>query len=158
MADGDPQGGGGSFLTQKWLGLPAIVWLGGAAVLAYFIMSRSSSTPANSTSGGGGQIHTGKTTVQSGAVRINVNANDDGNPQPKPPHHHHGGGGTKTFTIPKDETVGQFGEGRNWSSDTLQEVTQMKQPKGTTYAGQKLALNFPLKKGDTIARPYGKGT
>jgi hypothetical protein len=152
---------GGNFLTRKVMGIPAWVFLAGAAAIAYFLFMRNSSstTPTNSTSGGGGSIHTGKTVVEKGAVNIRVNdgtGNDGKTHQPHPPHPR--GHGTRSLTVPKDETLGQFGESRNWSADTLQEVTQLKQPKGTTYAGQKLALNFKLKKGDKVARPYGKGT
>src|SRR5580704_3058239 len=78
---------GGSFLTRKFAGIPAWVILAGVAALAYFLFMRnsgSSTAPANSTSGGGGQVHTGKTIVQSGAVKINVSGGDGGdNPQPK---------------------------------------------------------------------------
>lgn len=150
-----PEEGGGGFLSQKIMGIPAIVVIGGVAILAYFILSRNKQVPANSTSGGGGQVHTGKTVVQSGAVRINVNNNDDGNPQPKPPHKG-GGGATKSFTVPKDESLAQFGASRHWSQDTLNvDMPAFTQPKGSTYAGKKLTPDFKLKKGDKIFRPIG---
>lgn len=154
-----PEEGGGGFLSQKIMGIPAIVVIGGVAILAYFILSRNKAQPTNSTSGGGGQVHTGKTVVQSGAVRINV-SNDGDNPQPKPPHkHHHGGGGgdtTKSFTVPKDESLAEFGASRHWSQDTLNvDMPAFKQPQGSTYAGQKLGPDFKLHKGDKIFRPIG---
>lgn len=148
--------GGGGFLSQRIFGMPAIVVIGGVAILAYFILSRNKA-PAASTSGGGGQVHTGKTVVQSGAVRINV-SNDGGNPQPKPPHKKPGpgGGATKSFTVPKDESLAQFGASRHWSQDTLNvDMPAFKQPQGSTYAGQKLSPDFKLKKGDKIFRPIG---
>lgn len=61
-----PEGGtgGGSFLTQKYYGIPGIVWLGGAAVLAYFLFFRnksssSSSGSGTSSNGAGGEINIG---------------------------------------------------------------------------------------------------
>lgn len=50
------QGSGGNILTNKYFGMPGFVWLGGAALLAYFLFfhnkgSSSTSTPATGTSG-----------------------------------------------------------------------------------------------------------
>jgi LysM repeat protein len=45
------QGGGGNFFTQKYMGIPGIVWLGGAAILAYFLFFRKSSSSSGSGSG-----------------------------------------------------------------------------------------------------------
>jgi LysM repeat protein len=44
-------GGGGNFMTRKYFGLPGIVWLGGAAVLAYFLFFRNSSSSSGTASG-----------------------------------------------------------------------------------------------------------
>jgi LysM repeat protein len=58
-----PPEGGGSFLTQRFYGIPAIVWLGGAAILAYFLFFRNKSGAASpSSSGGGGTSTTGDIT------------------------------------------------------------------------------------------------
>jgi hypothetical protein len=150
---------GGSFLTRKFAGIPAWVLLAGAAAIAYFLFMRNSgSTPTNSTSGGGGQVHTGKTVVQSGAVKINVVGGDGGEePQPKPHHHHKGGGGfkTKSFVVPRDETLAQFAASRHWSQDTIADISGWKQPAGSTYAGQTLNPDMKLKKGDKIFRQLG---
>lgn len=59
------------------LGVHWLVWLGIAAVGAYFLFFRNSS--GGSTSGGGGTITTGNTTVDRGAVTIKVS---QGQPQP----------------------------------------------------------------------------
>lgn len=70
-----PQGGGGgSFLTQKYMGLPGIVWLGGAAILAYFLFFRnkSSSSSSPSSSGGGGTSTTGNITFTPPATQVTV--------------------------------------------------------------------------------------
>lgn len=150
--------GEGGFFTRKVGGMPAWVWLAGAAVVVYFLMSRKSAGNPT-TSGGGGQITTGNTRVDKGAVSVTINArgagggDDDDNPQPgpKPPPLNK----TKTFTVPKDETFGQFGESRNWSEDTFDALQNFTQPKGTTYAGKTLPLSQKLKKGDKVARPIG---
>ena len=56
-------GGGGGFMSQKFYGIPAIVWLGGAAILAYFLFFRNKSSAASpSSSGGGGTSTTGDIT------------------------------------------------------------------------------------------------
>jgi hypothetical protein len=146
---------GGSFLTRKFAGIPAWVILAGVAALAYFLFMRNQGqTPTNSTSGGGGSVHTGKTVVQSGAVKINVNGGTGGdNPQPKPPPH--GGFKTKSFTVPKDETLAQFAMSRHWSQDTISDISNWKQPTGSTYAGQTLNPDQKLKKGDKIFRQLG---
>lgn len=153
--------GEGNFFTRKMGPFPAWVWLAGAAVIAYFLFSRSKSSAGSpTTSGGGGQITTGNTKVAKGAVTVNINAkgagtggDDDDNPQPgpNPPPLNK----SKSFTVPKDETWGQFGESRNWSEDTFDALQNYPQPKGTTYAGQTLPLSKKLKKGDKVARPIG---
>ena len=57
------EGGGGGFMSQKFYGIPAIVWLGGAAILAYFLFFRNkTSSSAPSSSGGGGTSTTGDIT------------------------------------------------------------------------------------------------
>lgn len=152
--------GEGNFFTRKVGPFPAWVWLAGAAVVTYFLFTRKSTAGSPTTTGGGGSITTGNTRVQKGAVTVNISArpgsggsDDDDNPQPgptPPPLNK-----TKTFTVPKDETWGQFGESRNWSEDTFDALQNFAQPKGTTYAGQTLALDKKLKKGDKVARPIG---
>jgi LysM repeat protein len=69
-----PSSGGGSFLTTKYMGIPGIVWLGGAAILAYFLFFRnkSSSSQGSSSSGGGGTSSTGDITFTPPANRIQV--------------------------------------------------------------------------------------
>jgi hypothetical protein len=151
--------GQGNFFTRKLGGVPAWVWLAGAAVLVYFYMSRQSSTSGRpTTSGGGGSITTGPTRISKDAIRVTVNAGrgdrgEEDNDQPgHRPHRRHT---TKSFTVPKNETWGQFAESRHWSEETIDDIQNFKQPKGTTYAGKVLPLNFKLKKGDKVARPEG---
>lgn len=43
------QGSGGNILTNKYFGMPGFVWLGGAALLAYFLFFRNKSTTAAAT-------------------------------------------------------------------------------------------------------------
>jgi LysM repeat protein len=61
-------------MTQKFYGIPAIVWLGGAAILAYFLFFRnkSSSAAAPSSSGGGGTSTTGNITFTPPQVNVPV--------------------------------------------------------------------------------------
>lgn len=145
---------GGGFMSMKFMGIPAIVWIGGAAILVYFLMKHNSqsSQPTNRTSGGGGTVKTGKTVVRSGAVRIDVNGTGVGNPQPKPPH---GGFKTKSFTVPKNETLEEFGLSRHWSQDTFNDMAHFAQPSGSTYEGKTLNPDTKLKKGDKIFRQLG---
>jgi hypothetical protein len=76
--------GGGNFMTKKVMGLPIIVWVGGAALLAYiYFRSRSSASAGSpSTTGGGGTATTGGATLQKGAVQVTITQES---PQPKPP-------------------------------------------------------------------------
>ncbi|MGH9207788.1 MAG: PASTA domain-containing protein [Acidimicrobiales bacterium] len=69
-------------MTMRFLGLPAIVWIGAAAVVAFWWFSRQSggsAGQAGSATGGSGTIDTGATTIDSGAVQITVS---QGQPQP----------------------------------------------------------------------------
>jgi hypothetical protein len=91
MSPEDGAGGGmGGIFTAKIMGIPGIVWLIGAAGIAYFIFARKSSAASAgspSTSGGGGTITTGQTTIDSGAVTVSVSqggSGDTSNPQPTP--------------------------------------------------------------------------
>jgi hypothetical protein len=84
-------GGGTNFFTQKIMGIPGVVWLIGAAAIAYFLFARSSSSSGSagspSTSGGGGTITTGQTTIDQGAVQVSVSQTGPSgasNPQPTP--------------------------------------------------------------------------
>lgn len=67
----DPESPGGGM--GKPMGIPWFVWIGGAAVLAYFLFFRNSSasTPGTATDTSG-DITTGSTTLDKGAVTINV--------------------------------------------------------------------------------------
>ena len=72
--EGMQPGAGGNIFTNRIMGVPGIVWLIGAGVLAYFIFFRNKGQSAGSpsTSGGGGTITTGNTQIQKGAVTVNV--------------------------------------------------------------------------------------
>jgi len=89
----EPEGGGG-FMTQKFMGIPAIVWLLGAAAVAYFLFSRNSASSGSGSSSAGSSdtLTTGDTSVATGAVQVTVNAGGSGdtgggggNTQPSPP-------------------------------------------------------------------------
>jgi LysM repeat protein len=77
----EPGGGTGSFFQKKFLGIPAIVWLGGAAILAYlYFRSQSGSsssgttatTPSNANSG---TATTGDTTFPANAsTNLTINS------------------------------------------------------------------------------------
>lgn len=105
MPDEGGQPGAGNIFTNRIMGVPGIVWLIGAGVLAYFVFFRNKSQSAGSpsTSGGGGTISTGNTRIDKGAVTVTVqqnpnasqsetststttnsSGNSGGNPQPKP--------------------------------------------------------------------------
>lgn len=64
---------GGNFLTKKIMGMPGIVWLGGAALLAYFLFFRKGSSSSSGTSGTSGT--SGET---SGAVTFNQGTGQGG--------------------------------------------------------------------------------
>ena len=70
-------------MQSRIFGLPTIVWVLGAAVLAYLYFSHRSSQSAGSpsTPGGGGTATSGTTRIDKGAIQVTVTQN----PQPKPP-------------------------------------------------------------------------
>lgn len=70
----DPQAQQGNFLTRKYGGIPGVVWLAGAAVIAYFLFFRGKSSSANapSSSGGGGTSTTGDISLQPGTETIDL--------------------------------------------------------------------------------------
>lgn len=87
---------GGGFLTQRFFGIPAWVFLLGAAALAYWYFSRQGGIGgggASSSAGSNDTLTSGNTTVDTGAVQVTVNT---GNTQPGPPSR----GKTTTVTVP----------------------------------------------------------
>lgn len=73
----EPQGGqpqGGSFMSRRFLGIPAVVWLIGAALLAYlyFRNQSSSSTGGATSTAGSGQSTTGDITFTPGTSTVEV--------------------------------------------------------------------------------------
>lgn len=128
--------------------IPAIVWIGGAALLAYLYFSRSSSSTSGKplTGGGGGTITTGNTTIKKGAVDISVMMNGQGTGQEQPSPT--GGDTTKQIVVPKDETLGQLAKYLHWSKDTMAQVQEL-----NAVNGQELTAASKLKKGQTIVRP-----
>lgn len=73
----EPQQGGsaaGGFMSRKYMGIPAVVWLAGAAILAYlYFRNKSASSGGGATStGGGGQSTTGDIAFQPAAETIDV--------------------------------------------------------------------------------------
>lgn len=122
---------GGNIFTNRILGIPGVVWLIGAGVLAYFVFfrNRGQSAGSPSTSGGGGTITTGNTRIEKGAVTVNVSqpqtssetetepgtTKTGGQPGPKPPPRKHKGKAVKipnvsgqraAFAISDVEAVG----------------------------------------------------
>lgn len=96
-----PGAGGG---LPRPLGIPVLVWVAAAAVIAYLVFFRGKGQSAGSptTTGGGGTITTGDTTIDRGAVTVSVTqkgpaetsttTNEDQDqpqpPGPKPRRHH----------------------------------------------------------------------
>lgn len=150
--------GGGGFMTRKFMGIPAWVFLVGAAAIAYYMFSRNKTPVSNSTSGGGGSVRTGNTKVQTGAVRINVSGGTGGDEdkdhdkQPKPPHKHHGHGkggagdeALTSITVHRAGTLEQIADNRGWGADFLKDVENLNNLK----SGSK------LKKGQHLRIPKG---
>ena len=110
MSEQYPEGAPASagFMTKKFMGIPAIVWLIGAALLAYLYFRNHSGSSGGATStGGGGSSTTGNISLKSAGPTIdvvsqyaqtqtsnhNTTTNNNPpprhrthNPQPKPPH------------------------------------------------------------------------
>ena len=104
MPNGNEQGSP-NFLTQKFAGIPAWVFLVGAAVVGYLFLRNSSSSSgaggtssAGSATGGAGDTSatSGDTTIDTGAVQVTVTQSPGGSqtsgggshkkpPGPKPP-------------------------------------------------------------------------
>jgi hypothetical protein len=113
--------GGGNILTNKYFGMPGFVWLGGAAILAYFLFFRnksSSSTAATPSSGStsgetGGTINfTNPVNNTDGSTSPNgTNTPGQGgqtgtpNPQPTPVPNPSTGTSTTTSTTPATNNV-----------------------------------------------------
>jgi LysM domain len=84
MSEMPPEGGGtGSFLQKKFLGIPAIVWLGGAAILAYLYFRSQSGSSGSSSSGtsantpqnaNSGTATTGDTTFGAPTTNLTINS------------------------------------------------------------------------------------
>jgi hypothetical protein len=83
----DPPEGGQSFLTMKFMGIPALVWVAVVAGVAYWLYSRNASSTAaagSSSAGSSDTLTTGNTTVDTGAVSISIDASGNSD-QPTPP-------------------------------------------------------------------------
>lgn len=146
--------GEGNMLTRKVGPFPAWVWLAGAAVLAYFVMSRKSSTAGSpKTTGGGGSITTGPTRIAKDAVKITVNAghggdaDDQDQPGPKPPHRHKTGSTAgdqplTTITVHRAGTLKEIAGSRGWGEDFLSDVENLNalKPGSKLKKGQKLRV------------------
>lgn len=75
MSEPIPESGGGgpaapSFMSKKFMGIPAIVWLIGAVLLAYLYFRRGSG--GASSSGGGGTSTTGDISIAPATTTLNV--------------------------------------------------------------------------------------
>lgn len=68
-------GGGGNILTAKYFGLPGFVWLGGAAILAYFLFFRNKSSASTSGTTSGGTSGSGSGSETGGNITVNVPKN-----------------------------------------------------------------------------------
>lgn len=95
-----PPGGGGGLMGSKIMGIPTIVWVGGVALIVYFLFFRNSSGSASgvSTSGGGGTATSGNTTIDKGAIQVSITQGNSHQPKPpvrgrRPGHHSHLPGG-----------------------------------------------------------------
>lgn len=64
----------GNFLTHRYGGIPGIVWLAGAAAIAYFLFFRNKGGTGGgaSSSGGGGTSTTGDITLQPGTETVDL--------------------------------------------------------------------------------------
>lgn len=71
----------GNFLTKKYGGIPGVVWLAGAAVVAYFLFFRGKGSTGATSSGGGGASTTGDISITPGTSTVNVT---DSSPVPGP--------------------------------------------------------------------------
>jgi LysM repeat protein len=110
MSEMAPEGGvpgqaGGNFFTRKYMGIPGIVWLAGAAILAYFLLRGKTGTSGATSTAGSGTSTTGNITLQPGTTTIkaqygpNSSASTSGashgthnpqpHPSPRPPVKHH---------------------------------------------------------------------
>lgn len=65
--------GGGGILRQRYLGIPGVVWLAGAAFLAYFLFFRNKGSSGGGTSSSGnGQSTTGDISLTPGTTTIDL--------------------------------------------------------------------------------------
>lgn len=158
--------GGGGLMGSKIMGIPTIVWVGGIALIVYFLFfknANSGSTPTTSGNPGTNTQTTGATTLDSGAVTVTVNQTgaDDTGDQPSPPvvggGTGSGGGGSTTspneVTLPNE--IGKRGEAGQNALKALglkTKQTPARTPKGktTTITSQKPGSGTKVPKGSTV--------
>jgi hypothetical protein len=138
-----PSTSGGNILTTKYFGMPGIVWLGGAAVLAYFLFFRNKSSSASGTgtaTGSGSGSSSGETggtinfTPSSGNNWRPVN-NTDGSTSPTGTNTPGQGGQTGTPN-PQPSPTTNPSSGTSTSTSTTTATTNVTVP---NVVGQRLA-------------------
>ena len=72
MPEPAPAEGGGNFLTQRYMGIPAVVWIGGAAVLAYLLFFRNKSSAATGSTANSGTETSGTVTLNAPPTQLYV--------------------------------------------------------------------------------------
>lgn len=170
------EGGGGSFLTRKFAGIPAIVWLLGATLLAYLYFRNKNGGSASS-SGGGGTATTGDIAISPGTTTIDVRNHYSGrmhvpasnkgtppprhrtpNPQPRPhtkPPIKKQATTKRTYTVRKGDTLASIAHRYGISLAQLAHanVYVAGEVPGNHKVGQHLGTGAGLKTGQRLVIP-----
>lgn len=175
-------GGGGSFFSKKFLGIPAVIWLAGAAILAYLYFKNQSSSSGSSGSGatsssGSGQSTTGDITFTPGTSTVEVQGtnptggtttqqntttttNNSGTPNPQPtpnpkPPTKSSSGSMKTITVAKGGTLASIAKqyGIDVACLAHNNVYVTGEVPGNKKVGQPLGTGAGLKTGQRLNIP-----
>lgn len=167
----DPGAGGGSFLTRRIAGLPAIVWVGGAALLAYLLFFRGARSGSGaSSSGGGGTSSTGDVTFTPGSTSVTITGGGTAhgpvatgttgtpNPQPKPvppPRTKVTSVSHRTYTVRAGDTLKSIAAKFGISVTALAHanVYVPGEVPGDKKVGQRLGTGAGLKTGQVLVIP-----
>lgn len=160
MSEPAPESGGapggsaaGSFMSRKYLGIPAVVWIAGVALLAYMYFRRKSTASGGgaTSTGGGGTSTTGDIAFQPAAETIDVQGQYG-------PNTISGTDTTQGGNTGGGNTSGSTSGGGSTTVGTGTENPQPKpMPKPPTKTNSTKMLSYTVKKGETlgeIARRY----
>jgi hypothetical protein len=132
---------GGGIMGSRILGIPTIVWIGGVAIVVYFLFFRNSQAgQTGSATGGSGTVTTGNTTLQQGAITIDV-AQGGGRVKKKLPTKKQG---WMWFTPTKSGTLSDLVADEKWPKTSLAEIEALNSFKANQEIKAGTKIKIPL--------------